>query len=62
MVISPELDERIGRAVANIPDVELRTPMSLRLSDVMESDTLLVTRPALEALAVRAGERAEARP
>jgi large subunit ribosomal protein L4 len=62
MVISPELDERIGRAVANLPDVELRTPMSLRLSDVMESDTLLVTRPALEALAVRAGERAEARP
>jgi large subunit ribosomal protein L4 len=61
MVISPELDERIGRAVANLPDVELRTPMSLRLSDVMESDTLLVTRPALEALALRAGERAEAR-
>jgi large subunit ribosomal protein L4 len=61
MVISPELDERIGRAVANLPDVELRTPMSLRLSDVMESDTLLVTRPALEALAVRAGERAAAR-
>jgi len=35
--------------------------MSLRLSDVMESDTLLVTRPALEALALRAGERAVAR-
>jgi large subunit ribosomal protein L4 len=61
MVISPELDERIGRAVANIPDVELRTPGSLRLSDVMESDTLLVTRPALDALALRAGQRAEAR-
>jgi large subunit ribosomal protein L4 len=61
MVVSPELDERIGRAVANIPDVELRTPSSLRLSDVMESDTLLVTRPALEALALRAGVRAEAR-
>ena len=61
MVISPELDEGIGRAMANLPDVELRTPGSLRLSDVMESDTLLITRPALEALAVRAGERAEAR-
>ncbi len=61
MVVAPELDERIGRAVANLPDVELRTPGTLRLSDVMESDTLLVTRPALEALAVRAGERAEAR-
>ncbi len=61
MVIAPELNEGIGRAMANLPDVELRTPGSLRLSDVMESDTLLVTRPALEALAVRAGERAEAR-
>jgi len=61
MVVSPELDERIGRAVANLPDVELRTPGSLRLSDVMESDTLLVTRAALEALALRAGQRAEAR-
>jgi large subunit ribosomal protein L4 len=61
MVISPELDVRIGRAVANLPDVELRTPSSLRLSDVMESDTLLITRPALDALALRAGERAEAR-
>ena len=61
MVVAPELSEGIGRAMANLPDVELRTPGSLRLSDVMESDTLLVTRPALEALAVRAGERAEAR-
>jgi large subunit ribosomal protein L4 len=61
MVVSPELDERIGRAMANLPDVEMRTPGSLRLSDVMESDTLLVTRPALDALALRAGERAEAR-
>ena len=61
MVVAPEASEGIGRAMANLPDVALRTPSSLRLSDVMESDTLLVTRPALEALAVRAGERAEAR-
>jgi large subunit ribosomal protein L4 len=61
MVISPELDVNIGRAVANLRDVEMRTPGSLRLSDVMESDTLLITRPALDALALRAGERAEAR-
>jgi large subunit ribosomal protein L4 len=61
MVISPELDVNIGRAVANLQDVEMRTPSSLRLSDVMESDTLLITRPALDALALRAGERAEAR-
>jgi len=55
MVVSPELDERIGRAMANLPDVELRTPGSLRLVDVLEADTLIVTRPALDALAVRAG-------
>jgi large subunit ribosomal protein L4 len=61
MVIAPEPSEGIGRAMANLQDVELRTPGSLRLSDVMESDTLLVTRAALEALAARAGERAEAR-
>ena len=54
IVISPELDERVGRAMANLPDVALRTPGSVRLSDVMESDTLLVTRPALDALAARA--------
>ncbi len=55
MVVSPELDEGIGRAMANLPDVALRTPGSLRLADVLAADTLLVTRPALGALAARAG-------
>ncbi len=62
MVVSAELDERVGRPVANLPDIEMRTPGSLRLSDVLSADTLLVNRPALDALAVRASENgAEAR-
>ncbi|HUQ42022.1 MAG TPA: 50S ribosomal protein L4 [Candidatus Limnocylindrales bacterium] len=51
-----EIDEGAARAMANLPDVESRTPGSLRLSDVLEADTLLVMRPALDALAARAGE------
>ncbi len=54
VVVASELDERLGRAMANLPDLEYRTPGSLRLSDVLESDTLLVMRPALDALAARA--------
>jgi large subunit ribosomal protein L4 len=48
-----EIDENYARAMANLPDIELRTPGSLRLSDVLEADTLLVMRPALAALAAR---------
>ena len=39
--------------MANLPELELRTPGSLRLSDVLTSDTLLVMRPALDALVAR---------
>jgi large subunit ribosomal protein L4 len=49
-----EIDVNAARAMANLPDIELRTPGSLRLSDVLEADTLLVMRPALAALAARA--------
>jgi len=48
-----EIDEGAARAMANLPHIELRTPGSLRLSDVLEADTLLVMRPALAALAAR---------
>ena len=48
-----EIDDLKARAMANLPDLELRTPSSLRLVDVLESDTLLVMRPALDALAAR---------
>jgi large subunit ribosomal protein L4 len=49
-----EIDEGAARAMANLQHVESRTPGSLRLSDVLEADTLLVMRPALDALAARA--------
>jgi large subunit ribosomal protein L4 len=49
-----EIDEGAARAMANLQHVESRTPGSLRLSDVLEADTLLVMRPALPALAARA--------
>jgi large subunit ribosomal protein L4 len=58
MLVSAVIDERVGRAVANLPHVELRTPGTLRLSDVLSADTLLVNRPALDALAARAAVRA----
>jgi large subunit ribosomal protein L4 len=51
-----EIDENAARAMANLPDIELRTPGSLRLSDVLEADTLLVMRPALAMLAARTNE------
>ena len=49
-----EIDEPKARAMANLRELELRTPGSLRLSDVLVSDTLLVHRAALPALAARA--------
>ena len=52
------IDENAARAMANLPDLELRTAGSLRLSDVLVSDTLLVMRPALDALALRANAEA----
>jgi large subunit ribosomal protein L4 len=48
-----EANEGAARAMANLQELEVRTPGSLRLSDVLGSDTLLVMRPALEALALR---------
>jgi large subunit ribosomal protein L4 len=54
IVISSELDERLGRAMANLPELEYRTPGSLGLAELLESDTLLVQRSALDALAARA--------
>jgi large subunit ribosomal protein L4 len=49
-----EIDEPQARAMANIPDFEIRTAGSLQLADVLQSDTLLVQRAALDALAARA--------
>ena len=54
IIVGAELNEGHGRAIANLPDVELRTVGSLRLIDVLGAETLLVSRPALELLAERA--------
>jgi len=58
LVVTAALDEMLGRALANLPDVALRTPDTLRLGDLLSFDTLLVARPALDALAARAEVKA----
>ena len=54
VLVTAEVDDRVGRAAANLQDLELRTPGTLRLADVLRAETVLVHRPALEALAARA--------
>ena len=54
LIVSREADEGRARAMANLVDVELRTVTSLRLADVLEAHTVLVARPALDLLALRA--------
>jgi large subunit ribosomal protein L4 len=49
-----EIDDRKARAFANLREIEIRTPGSLRLSDVLDADTVLVMRPALDAIVARA--------
>ncbi len=63
LLVTAETDERVGRATANLKQFDLRTPGTLRLEDVLRAETVLVLRPALDALAARATvatvERAE---
>jgi large subunit ribosomal protein L4 len=54
VIVGAEVNEAHGRAVANLTDVEMRSVGALRLVDVLGAETLLVARPALEALAARA--------
>ena len=54
VIVGAEVNEGHGRAVANLADVEIRSVGALRLVDVLGAETLLVARPALEALAARA--------
>ena len=49
-----EIDERQARAFANLQQIEIRTPNSLRLSDVLDADTVMVMRTALDGLTKRA--------
>jgi large subunit ribosomal protein L4 len=54
LLVTAETDERVGRASANLTEFDLRTPGTLRLEDVLRAETVLVLRPALDALAARA--------
>ena len=54
VLVTAETDERVGRASANLKQFDLRTPGTLRLEDVLRAETMLVLRPALDALAARA--------
>ena len=53
IIVGADLNEGHGRAIANLSDVELRSVGTLRLTDVLGAETLLVSRPALELLAAR---------
>ncbi len=54
VLVTAEANERLGRACANLKEFDLRTPGTLRLEDVLRAETVLVLRPALDALAARA--------
>ncbi len=54
VLVTAETDERVGRATANLKEFDIRTPGTLRLEDVLRAETVLVLRPALESLALRA--------
>ena len=54
VLVTAQTDERVGRATANLKEIDIRTPGTLRLADVLRAETVLVLRPALDALAARA--------
>jgi len=54
VLVTAQTDERVGRATANLKQIDIRTPGTLRLADVLRAETVLVLRPALDALAARA--------
>ena len=54
VLVTPAQDERLERAAANAPAIQIRTSTSLKLLDVLGADTLLVLRGALDVLAARA--------
>jgi len=54
VLVTAELNEGVGRATANLKEFDIRTPGTLRLADVLRAETVLVLRPALDALAARA--------
>jgi large subunit ribosomal protein L4 len=54
VLVTAEPNEGVGRATANLKEFDIRTPGTLRLTDVLRAETVLVLRPALDALAARA--------
>ncbi|MBI3521916.1 MAG: 50S ribosomal protein L4 [Chloroflexi bacterium] len=54
LFVTSNMSEGTGRALANLQHVGLATPGALKLSEILAFDTLLVDRPALDALAQRA--------
>jgi len=54
VLVTAQTDERVGRATANLKEIDIRTPGTLRLADVLRAQTVLVLRPALDALVARA--------
>jgi large subunit ribosomal protein L4 len=54
VLVTAEQSEGLGRAAANLKDLDVRTTGTVRLADVLRAETLLVHRPALDALAARA--------
>jgi large subunit ribosomal protein L4 len=54
VLVTAEPEVRVGRAAANLKDFDIRTVGTVRLADVLRAETVLVHRPALEALAARA--------
>jgi large subunit ribosomal protein L4 len=54
LLVTAETNEPVGRATANLKEFDLRTPGTLRLTDVLKAQTVLVLRSALDGLAARA--------
>ena len=55
LVVADDMNERAGRAFANLTRVEVRSVGTLQLADLLRCETLLVSRGALDPLALRAG-------
>ena len=55
IVVADDMSDTAGRAFANLTRVEVRSTGTLQLVDLLRCETLLVSRGALEPLALRAG-------
>jgi len=58
IVVADDLTDMAGRAFANLARVEVRSTGTLRLTDLLRGETILVSRGTLDTLAARAGARA----